>query len=312
MHKKSTTKISIILISIISCFFLFSCTDLNNTNNEEDTPSKEELWASMKGTWICEETTDDRFAYWDYPNIVIDDTEISNSDTSTSYAKCENISTISKMKKLNEVFTWESPKEAIYNTLNLYPTFKDYDLCYYKTYNYDNNVVYSWSRIGSFTAYKIIDDKLHILNYSYSPAVFEGEESIVQHYENIYKRKTSSTDNNNDDDNTETSITESDITGSYTISEANGSTFTFASDGTWNYQYNSSTTDGTWSVSDGELTITYSLGRYSSTAVFTVSVSGDTYTLTGKSGDYITIISSAFKITNQTALENGVVTLVKQ
>ena len=50
MHKKSTTKISIILISIISCFFLFSCTDLNNTNNEEDTPSKEELWASMKGT----------------------------------------------------------------------------------------------------------------------------------------------------------------------------------------------------------------------------------------------------------------------
>ena len=116
----------------------------------------------------------------------------------------------------------------------------------------------------------------------------------------------------NSDNNTETSISSSDLTGSYTISEANGSTFTFSSDGTWTYQYNSSTTDGTWSVSDGKLTITYSFGGYSSTAVFTVSVFGDTYTLTGKSGDYITIISSAFKITNQTTLENGVVTLVKQ
>ena len=70
--------------------------------------------------------------------------------------------------------------------------------------------------------------------------------------------------------------------------------------------------NGTWSVSDGELTITYSIGGYSSTAVFTVSVSDSNYTLTGKSGDYTTIISSAFKITDQDALENGVVTLVKQ
>ena len=111
---------------------------------------------------------------------------------------------------------------------------------------------------------------------------------------------------------TETNNENINITGSYTISEANGSTFTFSSDGTWTYKYNSSTTNGTWSVSDGELTITYSLGGYSSTAVFTASISGDTYTLTGKSGDYTTIISSAFKITDQEALENGVVTLVKK
>lgn len=119
-------------------------------------------------------------------------------------------------------------------------------------------------------------------------------------------------DNSSDNNNTDTNITESEITGSYTISEANGSTFTFASDGSWTYKYNSSTTNGTWSVSDGELTITYSIGGYSSTAVFTVSVSDSNYTLTGKSGDYTTIISSAFKITDQDALENGVVTLVKQ
>lgn len=111
---------------------------------------------------------------------------------------------------------------------------------------------------------------------------------------------------------TETNNENIDLTGSYTISEANGSTFTFASDSTWTYKYNSRTTEGTWSVSDGKLTITYSLGGYSSTAVFTASISGDTYTLTGKSGDYTTIISSAFKITNQEALKNGVVTLVKK
>lgn len=32
---------------------------------------------------------------------------------------------------------------------------------------------------------------------------------------------------------------DSDISGSYKISEANGSTFSFASDGNWTYKYNS-------------------------------------------------------------------------
>ena len=126
------------------------------------------------------------------------------------------------------------------------------------------------------------------------------------HKDCTYIKNGSNTGNNT------SSLTSSEFIGSYTISEANGSTFTFSSNGNWTYNYSSRSKEGTWSVSDGGLTISYSLGGYSSTAVFSVSVSGNTYTLTGKSGDYTTIISSAFKITNQTALENGVVTLVKQ
>ena len=117
---------------------------------------------------------------------------------------------------------------------------------------------------------------------------------------------------NTDNENNSSPLSASELISTYTINEANGSTFTFSSDGTWTYEYNSSTTNGTWSVSDGELTITYSLGGYASSAVFTVKVSDNTYTLTGKSGDTTTIVSSAFKITNQNAIQNGVVTLVKK
>ncbi|MDD7015382.1 MAG: hypothetical protein PUI24_10440 [Spirochaetales bacterium] len=102
-----------------------------------------------------------------------------------------------------------------------------------------------------------------------------------------------------------------EIAGSYTISEANGSSFTFAEDGNWTYKYSSTTTNGTWSASGRNLTITYSAGGYSASAVFTVSSSGDSYTLTGKSGDFQTIIATAFMITNQTALQKGMVTLEK-
>lgn len=112
--------------------------------------------------------------------------------------------------------------------------------------------------------------------------------------------------------NNTTSVTTSDLLGSYTISEANDSTFNFSSDGTWTYKYNSRTTEGSWSVSDGKISITYSLGGYSSTAKFTADISGDTYTLKGIEGDYTTIISSAFMITDQNAVANGLVTLVKK
>lgn len=307
MNKMSATKISILLVSILlvsilSCLILFSCVDPNNTNNEEDTPSKEDLWSSMKGTWVCEETTDARYDYLDYPNIVIDDTEIDWGQIFD--IKYEGISTISELKEISNSDT------ALLEALSLYqPHFEEYDLCYYEAYE-------KFSMFGTqvriFYSFKILNNKLYRLEYHYSFLVFAGEEDSLECYQTIYKLNPSSSSDDTDDNNTETSITESDITGSYTISEANGSTFTFSSDGTWTYKYNSSTTNGTWSVSDGELTITYSLGGYSSTAVFTASISGDTYTLTGKSGDYTTIISSAFKITDQEALENGVVTLVKQ
>lgn len=312
MSKKSTTKITILLFSILSCLVLHSCADPNN--NVDDTPSKDELYKSIIGTWIFEES--DEGKSYVYSNLLITDDSIRYIYDSGNYGDCicnfENISTIADMKQVNEnsinpYNDYGPKKEQLSEALTPYPRYQNFDLCNYEIHQYSTEM------INHFLLFKLQENKLYVLFATFSTA-----EDIWTCHENTYKLdKTSSTGNPNNPEgnpnNPETSITESNITGSYIISEAIGSTFTFASDGTWTYKYNSSSSNGTWSVSDGELTITYSLGGYSSTAVFTASVSGDTYTLIGKSGDYTTVISSAFKITDQEALENGVVTLfVKQ
>ena len=98
------------------------------------------------------------------------------------------------------------------------------------------------------------------------------------------------------------------LSGDYTISQANGSTISFT-DGNWTYSYLSSTKTGTYSQSGNELTMNYSAGGYSVSGVFTVAKDGDNVKLTGKSGDYTTIVSSAFMVKDSDALTNGVVTL---
>jgi hypothetical protein len=98
------------------------------------------------------------------------------------------------------------------------------------------------------------------------------------------------------------------LSGDYTISQANGSTISF-SDGNWTYSYLSSSKSGTYSQSGNELTMNYSAGGYSVSAVFTVAKDGDNVKLTGKSGDYSTIVGSAFMVKDSDALTNGVVTL---
>lgn len=287
MSKKSATKISILLFSIFSCLFLFSC-----ANEAEDyTPSKEELYKSMIGTWILEET--------DETGDVISQVGKKITITEKTF---KNVKTIEEMRKTNERSKNDKTKQSVIETINRY-SLADYDLCSYSAYE---TLSMFGSLIKSFSGYKIHNEKLHIVDYSCTN-LFEGSPTI-KCYQMIYRLDKSTSENNN----TGSSITDSDLLGSYTISEANGSTFTFASDSTWTYKYNSRTTEGTWSVSDGKLTITYSLGGYSSSAIFSASVSGDTYTLTGKSGDYVTIISSAFMITDQDAVANGVVTLIKQ
>ena len=305
MNKMSATKISIFLITILFSLFLFSCPDPNNTNNE-DTPSKEELYKSIIGTWIFESSDNFHYDYDDsHSKICISEKCIKRitgkTKQETTIWLYEDVSTIKDLKEWNEN-NEDILCHSIEELLKKYSEFNDYDLCFFKS-PYDD---YNRVKINLF---KILNNKLYEVHFAQSD---DGNFYLSNEYKISYTLGTSSSNNNSEDNNTETSITESDITGSYTISEANGSTFTFSSDGKWTYKYNSSTTNGTWSVSDGELTITYSLSGYSSTAVFTASISGDTYTLTGKSGDYTTIISSAFKITDQQALENGVVTLVKQ
>ena len=223
--------------------------------------------------------------YYDYVNAefeVFSGTRIQGTYDGINSTFTENIT--SQTVVSNEVFT----KEIIYTRYSDYYTFEQKSATLDFTFNLSTGELvfnshspwYNFSNGGK---------SFKKLNYTPTPE-----------------------DNSSGQNNSDTSISESEITGSYTISEANGSTFTFSSGGSWTYNYNSRSKEGTWSVSDGGLTISYSLGGNTSTAVFTVSVSGNTYTLTGKSGDYTTIISSAFMITDQSALENGVVTLVKQ
>lgn len=53
----------------------------------------------------------------------------------------------------------------------------------------------------------------------------------------------------------------------------------------------------------------FSMNSYSVSGVFTVSKDGENISLTGKSGDYTTIVSSAFMVKDSDALTNGKVTL---
>ena len=98
------------------------------------------------------------------------------------------------------------------------------------------------------------------------------------------------------------------LSGNYTISQAKGSTINF-DNGNWTFKYNSSTKKGTYSQSGNELTMNYSAGGSSVSGVFTVAKDGSNVKLTGKSGDYTTIVSSAFMVKDSDALTNGVVTL---
>ena len=119
-----------------------------------------------------------------------------------------------------------------------------------------------------------------------------------------YELVSSSGSSTSDSSSTETVA----LSGDYTISQANGSTISFT-DGNWTYSYLSSTKTGTYSQSGNELTMNYSAGGYSVSGVFTVAKDGDNVKLTGKSGDYTTIVSSAFMVKDSDALTNGVVTL---
>lgn len=306
--QKFTAKISILLFSIFSCLVLFSCADPNNDNNiVDETQSKEELYKSIIGTWKFESSDNGYYNYDDsHAKICISDKCIKRIERETKQETTiwlyEDVSTIKDLKEWNENNEDNDLRYSIKELLKKYSEFNDYDLCFFKS-PYDE---YNKVKINLF---KILNNKLYEVHFAQSA---DGSFYVSDKYKISYKLDTSSSNNNSEENNTETSITESDITGSYTISEANGSTFTFTSDGTWTYKYNSSSSNGTWSVSDGKLTITYSLSGYSSTAVFSASISGDTYTLIGKSGNYTTIISSAFMITDQDAVANGLVTLVKK
>lgn len=292
MHKKSTTKISIFLISILFSLFLFSCADPNNDNtNNLDNKNNSNLYSAMIGTWVNENDNSDK--------IILTEENLREGvsvDVLLTHA-CKEPITIEDYA--NNTTNYE-------NLRWLLDFCNEKSICFYEIANQVSDENGYWHSSPEY----IIRYKAYKLNTENTvlSVVYGFAENGQVHPQTYIRPNNENTDN----ENNSSPLSASDLTGSYTISEANGSTFTFSSDGTWTYEYNSSTTNGKWTVSDGALTINYSLGGYSSSAVFTVKVSDNTYTLTGKSGDTTTIVSSAFKITDQNAIQNGVVTLVKK
>ena len=282
MYKKSTTKISILLFLFFSCFVLFSCVDPSNDNtNEIDEKNNSKLYSAMIGTWVNEKDDSDKINF--------------TEETLRKGVSIEELLSHASKEPITDE-DYENNTTNYENLKWLLEICNEKSICFYEP---------SLSTPEFIITYAVY--KLNIDNTILTVVSGWAEDGPVPPDTYIRPNK-----ENTDTENNETSLSVSDITGSYTISEANGSTFTFTSDGNWTYKYNSRTTNGTWSVSEGKVTINYSLGGYSSTAVFTVKVSDNQYTLTGKSGDYTTIISSAFMITNQEAMEKGVVTLIKQ
>lgn len=374
MYKKSTAKILVLLVSILSCLILFSCADSNNSDSTDDSqnitdqipesdPLKDTkaLYSSMVGTWKHNKTLEiqrinahsynydsngyiEKSGNFTYGatilapsyNIVINTDGVYFSKNGNmlkntlgenfgiSYSNLINISIAQKNKYYDNYYENAfnsnnafSAGSSTYVTKQLAPNNYAVEDSDYDCFDTESEDVLLAAPSNEYFFYlKIKNEKLYLTciipNLDWDNLKLTEDDCLNHTYDQDEGVIFAIFEKTNSDNNTETSISSSDLTGSYTISEANGSTFTFASNGTWTYKYNSSTTNGTWAVSNGELTVTYTLGGYSSTAVFTVSISDSNYTLTGKSGDYTTIISSAFKITNQTALENGVVTLVKQ
>lgn len=352
MHKKYAAKISIFLISILSCLVLFSCSQ--SPDNEPDSAEnnqKVQLYKTFLGSYTSGTETivvSENSVSYNGESISLDNLKFFEEFSSDDYPakktlyRVDGLNTSRKyiyenieypdLRELNKKLPVGAEYEEIEeyqthaysdfkheNSKDLFLRLSDSDFLYFKNSNdekliqlenYGNKAIdlYKWTVTYDCKGYKDNGNWPDTrIERKKSEEVFYKTESVTTYDVTDFKKQENSSESG-DSEGTE-SIT---LSGSYTISEANGSGFTFAQDGTWTYRYNSSTTEGTWSVSNGDLTITYSLGGISSTAVFAVSISGDTYTLTGKSGDCTTIITSAFKITNQTAVQDGVVTLVKK
>ena len=289
MNRMSAAAKLLFLFSLTSLIFLFSCKQPGNpTGDGEGTVPPRELYSEMLGTWIGDKDPEDV--------IVLD-------ETGCDFVKDAGFRGKTKIKELTTFGNgFGKSQDSLKNVVKSKKEFSKFgssDACFY--YNsgpnyYDNYYEY-------LMALKLEDSKLLILYYTHDPIETDAREYCLFL---TYSREDSGSGSVEEPD-----ITEGELTGSYTISEANGSQFTFGDSGTWTYNYNGRTNEGTWSLEGGKVTIEYSNGGITAKAVFAVSVSGNTYTLKGESGDYVTVISSAFMVTDGSAVSDGVVTLVK-
>ena len=100
-----------------------------------------------------------------------------------------------------------------------------------------------------------------------------------------------------------------DFSGTYTIKETHTLGDIKLNDGKWSLTEGSAS--GTYSLNDKELTVSSTKGGHTSSAVFTLVVSGKEVTLKYKSGDGTAIIS-LFGVKDSSALVNATITLVKK
>lgn len=171
----------------------------------------------------------------------------------------------------------------------------------------DSDIVYSFSSDGTnIKIYKLINNDLYVMYLNSCTSVSQHGQSPLKEY--YHFQKITNTDSSTDDTGTDKKDDTVVLSGKYNITEASSSTITF-NNSTWTYSYNGRTKTGSYSQTDDELTMNFTQNSITAEAVFTVSKSDDEITLTAKSGDYTTIITSAFMITDTNAVQNGIVTL---
>lgn len=100
-----------------------------------------------------------------------------------------------------------------------------------------------------------------------------------------------------------------DFSGTYTIKESHVLGDIKFDNGNWSLTEGSAS--GTYSLNDKELTVSSTKGGHTSSAVFTLVVSGKEVTLKYKSGEGTAIIS-LFGVKDSSALVNATITLVKK
>ncbi len=290
MNRMSAAAKLLFLFSLTSVIYLFSCKQAGNPAGDgEGTVSPRELYSEMLGTWINDKDPESI--------LVLDENECTFEfvTSGVDFKVPEDLTSLEN--------ALAGGKEMMKSFLGGKPEFGEFsstDVCFY---SFAPGYQDFYREI--LVCLKLVDSKIHLVYYKLPQGSPEASSYCTYLY-STYSREDSGSGSGGDPD-----ITEGELTGSYTISEASGSQFSFGDRGTRTYNYNGRTNEGTWSLEGGKVTIEYSNGGITVKAVFAVSVSGDTYILKGESGDYVTVISSAFMVTDGSAVSDGVVTLVK-
>ena len=296
MMKQTMKKTLMVFAALMTAFFMISCqnetTSENNTEEEKDTTAEKiAIYNKLVGTTWENEYKGRNVIYNNelFQDVsFFDDAIMLNNDNELKYS----------INKSTDLF--------------FYSDFSSTELEEYKIQDkyFDNGVYFIVCLNETYYTFSYYDEnsgrKKEVV-IEWGVPTYTLNDNIERDFKKVYLELVSDS-NTEEDSGSSTSTDTVTVDGDYTISQANGSTISF-SDGNWTYSYLSSSKTGTYSQSGNELTMNYSAGGYSVSAVFTVAKDGDNVKLTGKSGDYSTIVGSAFMVKDSDALTNGVVTL---